>query len=96
MINKQLWSTNHRMDPEKIKLTERLDQLDWDCDMFIYARRLTAAVTDGPVVQALDFPLKEMEQWGYNEAQIELMRNHWGAIMDGDRKILNQIALLGE
>jgi hypothetical protein len=84
------------MDPDKTKRVERLDRQDWDYDVRNYVKKRTAAMTDEQVEQALEFTLKEMEQRRYNEAQIELMRTHWGTIIDGDEDILDQIALLGE
>ena len=74
------------MDPDRVKRAERLAPQDWDCDVRNYVKRRSAAMTDEQVGQVLDFTLKEMEKRGYSETQIELMRNHWRPIMDGDRK----------
>ena len=84
------------MDPDKSKRVERLNRQDWDYDVRNYVKKRTAVMTDEQVEEALEFTLREMEQRKYSEAQIELMRTHWGTIIDGDENILDRIALLGE
>ena len=82
------------VDPDKAKRVERLNRQDWDYDVRNYVKKRTVAMTDEQVEQALEFTLKAMEQRRFGEAQIELMRTHWGTIIDGDENILDQIALL--
>ena len=82
------------MNSDRARRVDRAKRQAWDVDVRNYVKKHTPPMTGDEVQKALEFTQREMEHRKYAKEQIELIRLHWEAILDGDDDILDQIASL--